>query len=92
MSSLSISVQRIYQFLWNANPAHHPQRSGVYLTRNEHGQEWFRYFDARLGHWYMSWAETRSRGHDASARLSHAALASEVAAWAQRTRTVRAGL
>lgn len=92
MSSLPTSVQRIYRLLWNANPEHHPQRSGVYLTRNDRGQEWFRYFDARLGDWYMSWAETRSRGHDSGARIGHPALASEVTAWAHRTRTVHAGL
>jgi hypothetical protein len=90
MSSLPSSVQRIYQLLWNPNPTRNPQNSGIYLTRNDRGQEWFRYFDARLGDWYMSWAETQGRGMGGAACIQHADLASEVTAWAHRTRRVHA--
>jgi len=90
MSSLSASIQRIYRFLWNPTPGHNPERSGVYLTRNDRDQQWFRYFDARLGDWYASWAEMQSRPPQPTSRLSDAELASEVVAWAHRTRRVRA--
>lgn len=91
MSRLSDSVLSIYRFLWNPHPEQNPPQSGVYLTRNDRNQEWFRYFDARLGDWYRSWAEMQSRAsQQGSTRIGDAELASEVVAWAQRTRTVRA--
>lgn len=89
MSSLSTSVLGIYKLLWNPNPAQSPETSGVYLTRNDRDQEWFRYFDARLGDWYMSWAEMQTRASQHSARIGDAELANEVVAWAHRRRTVR---
>jgi len=89
MSTLSESVLGIYQFQWNPNPGHNPPQSGVYLTRNQRDQLWLRYFDARLGDWYASWVETKTRTAQATARLSHAEHSSEVMAWAHRTRTVR---
>ena len=89
MSTLSAPARRIYQMHWNADASAAPAQSGVYLTRNARGQEWFRYFDARLGDWYMSWAEQQGRGAPGSARISDADMAAEVSAWARRTRTVR---
>lgn len=90
MSRLTESVHSIYRFLWNPNPERSPAQSGVYLTRNDRNQDWFRYFDARLGHWYMSWAEMQTQVARGSSRISDADMASEVVAWAQRTRMVRA--
>ena len=90
MSSLTASIQRIYQFLWNPTPGDSPERSGIYLTRNDHSQEWFRYFDARLGEWHMSWAELQTRSPQPTSRLSDAEQAAEVVAWAHRTRRVHA--
>lgn len=90
MNNLSTSVQSLYRFLWTPDPARSPEQSGIYLTRNQRGQEWFRYFDARLGDWYMSWTEMRDRGEHGSARIHRTALNSEVAAWAHRTRLAQA--
>jgi len=90
MSSLSASIQRIYQFLWNPTPGDSPERSGIYLTRNDRQQEWFRYFDARLGEWHMSWAELQTRSPQTTSRLSDTEQAAEVVAWAHRTRRVQA--
>jgi len=91
MPRFSASVRNIYQFRWSPNPDTGPERSGVYLTRNSRDQEWFRYFDARLGDWYASWAEMKTRvARDASTRIHHTELASEVVAWAHRARALRA--
>lgn len=90
MSSLTASIQRIYQFLWHPTPGDSPERSGIYLTRNDRQQEWFRYFDARLGEWHMSWAELQTRSPQTTSRLSDAEQAAEVVAWAHRTRRVQA--
>ncbi len=90
MSSLSASILSIYKFLWNPNTGQNPEQSGIYLTRNDRGQEWLRYFDARLGDWYMSWAEMQTRVAQGSHRISDAEMANEVVAWARRTRTMHA--
>jgi glyoxylase-like metal-dependent hydrolase (beta-lactamase superfamily II) len=90
MSSLSASVLGIYQLRWTPTPGHSPQQSGVYLTRNERDEDWFRYFDARLGDWYRSWAEMKARALRGSTRIDPAETAREVVAWAQRTRRARA--
>lgn len=89
MSSLSPSVLGIYQLQWTSTPGHEPQQSGVYLTRNEHNEDWFRYFDAQLGDWYRSWAEMKTRALNGSARIPSNETEHEVVAWARRTRRVR---
>jgi hypothetical protein len=89
MSNLSESVLGIYQLQWTSTPATDPLQSGVYLTRNERDESWFRYFDARLGDWYRSWAEMKGRTLRGSTRIAPAETRREIVAWAHRTRQVR---
>lgn len=67
---------------WNPVPTQHPSVSGVYLTRNVGGQTWFKYFEADLGHWYMSWAELKANAPRTTARICGSEVAAQVAAWA----------
>jgi hypothetical protein len=86
MTTLSQSVLGIYKFFWNQDPKTNPEKSGVYLTRNDRDQTWFRYFDANYGHWYKSWAELQTNAAHQTPRISGAELDSEVVAWARRSR------
>ncbi len=71
---------------WNAQPTQQPSASGVYLTRNVQGQTWFKYFEAELGHWFMSWAELKANAPRMAARLCEAEVATQVTAWASCAR------
>ena len=88
MSQLSQSVLGIYNVQWNAAPQGSPANSGVYLTRDDRNQTWFKYFDAYWGQWYMSCAELKSNTARNTARVSQSDLLSHVVAWAHRTRAV----
>ena len=88
MTKLSQSVLGISKVQWYAAPEGSPANSGVYLTRDDRNQTWFKYFDAYWGQWYMSWAELKSNASRETARVSEADLLSHVVAWAHRTRTI----
>lgn len=90
MSRLSASALDIYRLQWSPTPEHGPNQSGVYLTRNERNEDWFRYFDAQLGDWHRSWAEMHKRTLRGSTRINSAEAQREIVAWAHRTRRVRA--
>lgn len=68
---------------WNEAAAIQPEQSGVYLTRNERDQHWFKFFDAHYGLWYMSWAELKDNAPRAVARVCGPDIATEVVAWAR---------
>lgn len=85
---LNQSFLGIYQVQWNTAPGGSPSKSGVYLTKNDRNQSWFKYFDAHWGHWYMSHAELRSSSPEQDARINVSDLSSHVVAWAHWTRTV----
>ena len=87
-SSLSDSYLGIYQVQWNTAPAANPPKSGVYLTKNDRNESWFKYFDAHWGQWYMSHAELSNSSPVQPALISASDLLSHVVAWAHRTRTV----
>ena len=72
---------------WNADPQCSPAHSGVYLTRNGRGQTWFKYFEASLGRWTMSWAELHANAPRTIARVSEAEVAEQVVAWAAHARS-----
>ncbi len=87
-NAMNHSVLGIYQVQWNTAPGGSPSKSGVYLTKNDKNQSWFKYFDAYWGQWYMSHAELRSSTPQQAARMTASDLLSHVVAWAHRTRTV----
>jgi hypothetical protein len=87
-SPLNHSYLGIYQVQWNTAPGGSPSKSGVYLTKNDRNQSWFKYFDAHWGQWYMSHAESRNSTPVKTSRITTSDLVSHVVAWAHRTRTV----
>ncbi len=87
-SPLNQSYLGIYQVQWNTAPGDKPLKSGVYLTKNDKDQSWFKYFDAYWGQWHMSHAELRSSSPAQTTRNSASDLLSHVVAWAHRTRVV----
>lgn len=71
---------------WKEGLENTPAKSGVYLTRNDRNQCWFKYYEATYGEWYMSWAELKESGDHQPARVSYAAIAKHVLAWAKAPR------
>jgi|GEM_PF-2815197 len=67
---------------WNEQPNQGPTKSGVYQTRSDRNQIWFKYFDANYSLWYMSWAELKENPARDTARLSGPEVARHVVAWA----------
>ncbi len=81
--TLPEAVHRLYRFHWSGDATARPTRSGIYLTRDAQGHEWFRYFDASLGDWYISWKEREMRGAQAPWRIAANDADAHVAAWAR---------
>ncbi len=67
---------------WNEQPQDSPMTSGVYQTRNDRNQTWFKYFDANYALWYMSWAELKENAARNTARIGDSDVARQVVAWA----------
>lgn len=68
---------------WNEQLMESPAKSGVYQTRNDRNQTWFKYFDANYGLWYMSCAELKENAARNTARISAPDIARQVVAWAR---------
>lgn len=83
MSKQSTSAPVDYAGIrWNEQPNDSPAKSGVYQTRNDRNETWFKYFDANYSLWYMSWAELKNNMTRDTARISHSDLPRHVVAWA----------
>lgn len=61
-----------------------PEQSGVYITRDEKNQTWFKYFETNCGEWYMSWAELKANAPRQAAKLCPSDVPMHVVAWAAR--------
>lgn len=71
---------------WNELPYEDPTTSGVYQTRNDRNQVWFKYFDAMYSIWYMSWAEMKNNPTRDTAKLRIPDIAVHVLAWARASK------
>ena len=71
---------------WNDTAVQSPAKSGLYQTRNERNQTWFKYFDANYGLWYMSWAELQENTTQDGTRISGSEIARHVVSWAQHSK------
>ena len=67
---------------WHQLDVRKPEKSGIYLTRNDRDQAWFKYYEARYEHWTMSWSEMKANMPRQNATVAGAEIASQVAAWA----------
>jgi hypothetical protein len=67
---------------WNRSDQQKPQESGIYLTRNDKDQAWFKYYESNFEQWTMSWSEFQANMPRQQATVADAELASQVAAWA----------
>lgn len=76
------SALRIDELQWFDVLNSTPEESGVYLTRNQRDQFWFKYFDAQCGTWILSWSELKNHAPRADTRIDHPRQASQVIAWA----------
>ena len=68
---------------WHTSADAHPSASGVYLTRNNRDQIWFKYFDAYSDEWCMSWGEMKENSACQTAKIHSVDLPLYVTSWAK---------
>jgi hypothetical protein len=69
-------------------PKDNPSKSGCYLTTNDRGQTWWKYFDATNQMWAMSWAEFKDNTELKTPIIGGVEIAQHVLSWKAAPKTL----